>query len=144
MDLTSLVLCDAQPNHFDAIVRIEEEAGGSSLVVLTRGHALTEAIGRGHYVTVALHEGTVAGWIWFGTDMGRGAEEVGYIYRLAVTRPLARSGVGAALAGHAQSTLVARGVRRVRVTMDADNGDARTFFESRGYRLDAVTMERAL
>jgi ribosomal protein S18 acetylase RimI-like enzyme len=77
-------------------------------------------------------------------DLGRGAEEVGYIYRVAVTRPLAGSGIGAALLAYAQSTLAARGVTRVRTTVDADNEDARTFFESRGYRVDAVTMERAL
>jgi ribosomal protein S18 acetylase RimI-like enzyme len=144
MDLTSVTLCDAQPHHFDAIVRIEEEAGGSSLVVLTRGQALAEAMGRGHYVTVALHDDDVAGWIWFGVDLGRGAEEVGYVYRVAVTRPLARSGIGVALLAHAQATLAARGVVRVRTTVDAENVDARAFFESRGYRLDAVTMERAL
>ena len=144
MDLTSLVFCEAQPRHFDAIVRMEEEAGGSSLVVLTGGHALAEAIGRGHYVTVAIHEDEVAGWIWFGVDMGRGAEEVGYVYRVAVTRPRARSGVGAALLAHAQSTLAARGVTRVRTTVDADNEDARAFFESLGYRIDSLTMERAL
>ncbi len=143
MDL-ALALCEAQPHHFDAIVRIEQESGVGSIVALTRGHALAEAIGRGHHVTVATVDGTVAGWIWFGTDMGRGAEEVGYVYRVAVARSHARSGIGAALLAHAQVTLAARGVTRVRATVDAGRHDARAFFERSGYRVDAVTMERPL
>ena len=61
-----------------------------------------------------------------------------------MTRPYAGSGVGKSLLTHAHSTLAARGVTRVRATVDADNEDGRAFFESRGYRMDAVTLERAL
>lgn len=144
MGETGIALVEATRQHVDAIVRIEREAGGRSLVALTYGHALIEALERGHYVTVALAGAEVAGWIWYATDVGRGSEEVGQIFRVAVARRHARSGVGRALMEHAQATLAARAVTRIRVTVDSEDEAARAFLARLGYAVDAVTMERAL
>jgi len=139
-----IALVEATPEHIDAIVQIEREAGGRSLVALTHGHAVVEALERGHQVTVALAGGEVAGWIWYSTDLGRGAEEVGQILRVAVAQGHVRSGVGRALVEHAQATLAGRAITRVRITVDGDDAESRAFFARLGYAVDAVMMERAL
>lgn len=144
MDRARITLVEATQEHIDAIVGVEREAAGSSLVALTHGHAVREALDRGHYVTVAIDEGEVAGWIWYGTDLGRGAEEVGQIFRVAVAARHAGRGVGRTLLEHAQATLAARGIMRVRITVDAGDEGARAFFERLGYSVDAVSMERPL
>ena len=79
------VIVEAEPPHFAAIVRIEREGAAGSLVALTEGHALAEAMQRGHHVAVALIDGEVAGWVWFGASLARGGEEIGQVYRVAVT-----------------------------------------------------------
>ncbi len=91
MDAAALTFVDATREHFDAIVRIERAAGGPSLVALTDGLALDEALERGHHVTVALDGDTVAGWIWFSVDGGRGGEEIGQLFRVAVAPERARA-----------------------------------------------------
>lgn len=144
MDSVSLSLAEATPQHFDAILRIERASSGGSLVALTHGHALAEALERGHSLAVALVDDEVAGWIWFATDMGRGSEEVGQIFRVAVGQQHARAGIGRSLIEHAQAALAGRGVSRVRLTLDAADEDARSFFQRMGYAVDSVSMERAL
>ena len=144
MDADALTFVDATREHFDAIVRIERAAGGSSLVALTEGQALDEALRRGHYVTVALDGDTVAGWIWFSVDGGRGGEEIGQLFRVAVAPERARSGVGRALVEHAQAALAARACTRMRVTLSGHDEATRAFLASIGYEVDAVIMERPL
>lgn len=144
MDRPEITLVEATRKHVDAIVQIERAAGGRSLVALTHGQAVVEALERGHYVTVALAGNEVAGWIWYATDLGRGAEEAGQIFRVAVAEDHVRSGVGRALMEHAQATLAARDVKRVRVTVGGEDAEARAFVARLGYAVDAVMMERAL
>lgn len=139
-----LAFTDATPEHFPAILSIEREAGDGSLVVLTNGHALTEALERGHHVIVALDGGEVAGWIWFSIDGSRGGEDVGHLHRVAVATEHTRIGIGRALVSYAQALLAARGCTRLRVTLAADDETARAFFASAGYRVDAMIVERAL
>ncbi len=144
MDLRALTFVDAAPQHFDAIERIEREAGGSSLVALTAGLAIEEAVRRGHYVIVALDVADVAGWVWFSVDGARGGEEVAQMFRVAVAPERRRSGVGRALVEHAQAVLAARDCTRVRVTLPAGDEVSRAFLASLGYAVDALTMERPL
>lgn len=144
MDASALTFVDAKPEYFDAIVRLERAAGGSSLVALTEGQALDEALGRGHYLTVALDGDAVAGWIWFSVDNSRGGEEIGQLFRVAVAPERAHSGVGRALVEHAQATLAARACTRIRATLTGDDEATRAFLSSMGYGVDAVIMERLL
>jgi predicted N-acetyltransferase YhbS len=144
MERPSLTFADATSDHFDAITRLEREAGGSSIVALTEGLALDEALRRGHYVIVALDAGEVAGWIWFSVDGSRGGEEVGQVFRVAVAPGRKRGGVGGSLVEHAQAVLTARRCTRVRFTLPGDDDETRAFLARLGYAVDAVTMERAL
>ncbi len=144
MDRPALTFIDATPEHFDAIVRIEREAGGGSLVVLTDGLALDEALRRGHDVIVVLADGDVAGWIWFTVDAARGGEDVGQVFRVAVARAHLRNGVGSALVKQAQTILARRQCTRVRFTLPGDDGATRAFLARLGYAVDAVIMERPL
>jgi ribosomal protein S18 acetylase RimI-like enzyme len=144
MDRNALTFAHATREHFAAIVRIERAAGGSSLVALTEGLALDEALQRGHYVTVALAGDAVAGWSWFSVDGSRGGEEIGQLFRVAVAPEHARSGIGRALVEHAQATLAARGCTRMRATLSGDDEATRAFLAAIGYEVDAVTMERPL
>ena len=139
-----LAFADATPSHFAAIVRIERESGAGSLVALTEGHALAEALERGHYVTVALNAGEVAGWIWYAVDGARGGEETCQVVRIAAARQRQRTGVGRALLAHAQAVLAARDCTRVRLTLAGEDEGTRAFLTSLGYRVDAMTMQRPL
>ena len=140
-----IAIVDATPQHFPAIVRIERAAGEGSVVALTEGHALDEALQRGHYVLVALVNTDVVGWIWFSVDGARGGEEIGQLYRVTVDDAAqARSGIGHALVEHAQALLAARHCTRMRVVLAADDAATRTLLTGLGYELDAVIMERAL
>lgn len=144
MTTAAVTFVDATPAHFAAIVRIERAAGGPSLVALTEGQALDEALQRGHYVSVALDGDDVAGWIWFSIDGSRGGEEIGQLYRVAVAPERVRTGIGRALIEHAQATLAARNCTRVRATLTGDDAATRAFLAPIGYAVDAVIMERAL
>ena len=144
MERPALTFIDATPEHFDAIVRLEREAGGSSLVVLTEGLALDEALRRGHDVVVAMADGVIAGWIWFSVDNARGGEDVGQVLRVAVARVRLRNGVGSALVEHAHAILAGRRCTRVRFTLPGDDGATRAFLTKLGYAVDAVIMERPL
>lgn len=141
MNNSNPVIVDAAPPHFAAIVRIERESAAGSLVALTEGHALAEAMQRGYHVTVALIDGEVAGWAWFGTSLERGGEEIGQVYRIAVTASAQRMGAGRALVSHARARLAERGVQRVRATVEGGAAGVRAFFEATGFAVDAVMME---
>jgi ribosomal protein S18 acetylase RimI-like enzyme len=141
---STLTIVDATREHFAAIVRIERASGGSSLVALTEGGALDEALQRGHDIAVALDGDDIAGWIWFATDGSRGGEEIGQLFRVAVASNRARSGIGRALLEHAQSVLAAQNCTRMRATLISTDDDTRAFLASMGYAVDAVIMERAL
>ncbi|MBI5285005.1 MAG: GNAT family N-acetyltransferase [Chloroflexi bacterium] len=139
-----LTFIDGTPEHFEAIIGMEREVGGSSLVVLTEGLALDEALRRGHYNINALADGEVAGWIWFSVDGARGGEDVGQVFRVAVARAHLRTGVGGALVEHAHAILARRQCTRVRFTLPGDDGATRAFLAELGYAVDAVIMERLL
>ena len=144
MDLPALTFADAAPHHFDAILRIERDAGSASVIALTAGRALEEALSRGHYVIVALDAGDVAGWAWFTVDGSRGGEEVAQLFRVAVAADRRRTGVGRALVEHAQSMLAERNCTRMRAVLADDDGATRAFLGALGYAVDSVTMERTL
>lgn len=144
MDRLGLTFADATPHHFDAILRIERDAGLSSVIALTAGQALEEAIRRGHWVIVALERGDVAGWVWFTIDASRGGEEVAQLFRVAVDPDRRRRGVGRAIVEHAQSMLAERNCTRMRAAIAGDDNTARAFLGALGYAIDAVVMERPL
>ncbi|TAK64407.1 MAG: GNAT family N-acetyltransferase [Dehalococcoidia bacterium] len=144
MDRPALTFADAAPRHFDAILRIERDAGPSSVVTLTAGQALEEALERGHYVLVALDADDVAGWAWFTVDGSRGGEEVAQLFRVAVAAERRRTGVGRALIEHAQAVLAERDCTRMRAALAGDDHVARSFLAALGYAVDTVTMERPL
>lgn len=137
----SIEIIEAGPEHYVDIVSIERESATGSLVALTEGHALSEASARGHHVVVAVTNGAVAGWAWFGRSLERGAEEVGQVYRIAVKRDARRTGAGAAMLAHVRAELNALGIRRIRATLPGDDADTRAFFEASGFVVDAVIME---
>lgn len=141
--IASVTIADATPAHFSAIALIERESPSGSLVALTGATALDEAFARGHYLVVALDGGAVVGWAWFSVDAGRGGEEIGILYRIAVAADRRRQGLGRALLDHVRDTLAARTCTRLRVTF-ADDDAARPFFGAAGFALDAITMERPL
>ncbi len=144
MDRPALRFVDASRQHFDAILRIERDAGPSSVIALTAGRALEEALARGHYVIVALDAGEAAGWAWFTVDGSRGGEEVAQLFRVAVAADRRRSGVGRALVEHAHAILAARDCTRMRAALASDDDATRAFLGALGYAVEAVTMERPL
>jgi GNAT superfamily N-acetyltransferase len=144
MDRPALTFSDAAPHHFDAILRIERDAGRSSVIALTAGQAIEEALARGHYVIVALDAGDVAGWAWFSVDGSRGGEEVAQLFRVAVAADRRRTGIGRALVEHAQSMLAERNCTRMRAVLADDDDATRAFLGALGYAVDSVTMERPL
>ena len=139
----AVTIADAIPAHFAAVIAIEREAGGQSLVALTEGHALQEALNRGHWLAVALEGDAVVGWIWFTVEL-TGGENVGRIFRVAVSRERHRRGVGRALVEHARDVLRERHCTRVRLTIDGGDEGARAFFAATGFALDAIAMESPL
>jgi ribosomal protein S18 acetylase RimI-like enzyme len=143
VETDAITLAPASEAHFDAIFRLERQAG-RSLVTLTEGHALREAHARGHELIVALAGGNVVGWIWYGRSLERGAEEIGQIYRVAVAPDSRRSGVGRALIARAVQDLSARGCSRVQATLGAGDGAARALFADAGFAVDTIVMERPL
>ena len=144
MDRPALTFADAAPQHFDAILRIERDAGRSSVVALTAGRAIEEALARGHYVIVAMDADVVAGWAWFTVDGSRGGEDVAQLLRVAVAAERRRMGVGRALVEHAQSILAERNCSRMRAVLADDDAATRAFLGALGYSADSVTMERLL
>jgi ribosomal protein S18 acetylase RimI-like enzyme len=143
VDTDAITLAPASEAHFEAILRLEREAR-RSLIALTEGHALREAHARGHEIIVALVHGSVAGWIWYGRSLERGAEEIGQIYRVAVAKDARRAGVARALVSHAATELAAVGCTRVRATVEADDEAARAVFADAAFAIEALTMEREL
>lgn len=93
---------------------------------------------------VAMHAGAVAGWIWFGRSLERGGEEIGLIYRVAVSREARRAGAGRALLARAGADLAEYGCTRVRATVDGGDESARALFEGAGFVVDSLVMEREL
>jgi ribosomal protein S18 acetylase RimI-like enzyme len=144
MDRPALTFVDAAPHHFDAILRIERDVGPASVIALTAGRALHEAVARGHHVVIALDGTDVAGWAWFTIDGSRGGDEVAQLFRVAVAAGRRRSGVGRALVEHVQGILAERTCTRVRASLDGSDDAARGFFGALGYAVDSVTMERLL
>jgi GNAT superfamily N-acetyltransferase len=144
MDASALTFADAAPQHFGAILRIERDAGPGSVIALTAGRAIEEAISRGHYVIVALDADDVAGWAWFTVDGSRGGEEVAQLFRVAVAADRRRAGVGRALVEHAQSLLAERNCTRMRASLAGDDAATRAFLSALGYAVDTVMMERPL
>ena len=134
----------ATQEHFDAIVQIERRAGGGSVVALTGGRALQEALDRGHWVIVALDGGSVVGWAWFSVELDRGGEYTGQIFRIGVEAAARRAGVATALLEHARTVFAGREVVRVRAVLDGADAEAQAFFEAAGFAQASVTMERPL
>jgi ribosomal protein S18 acetylase RimI-like enzyme len=137
-------ITEATAEHFRAIVEIERAASEGSVVALTNGASLQQALDRGHWLGVALDADTVRGWIWFSIELGRSGEYVGQIFRVAVAQHARRAGVGTALIDHANRIFTERSVASVRITVPSEDEGARMFFEAAGLRPQALTMERRL
>ena len=144
MTTSTVSIAEATSEHFGAIVEIERACGKGSVVALTNGAALQQALDRGHWLAVALDGEAVRGWIWFSIELGRGGEYVGQIFRLAVAPDVHRAGVGTALMEHANMVFAQRAVASVRITVSSGDEGARLFFEAAGYAPEALTMERRL
>lgn len=144
MTAPALAIVPAAAAHVDAIVAIERDTGGASVVALTHGHAVREAIARGHDVIIALDGETVAGWAWFTLEAGRGGDPVGQLYRVAVATGARRGGTGAALVSHVRATLRARGCTLLRATIGAADPGALAFFRASGFAEDAIIVEAPL
>jgi ribosomal protein S18 acetylase RimI-like enzyme len=141
---STVSIAEATSEHFRAIVEIERACGKGSVVALTNGAALQQALDRGHWVAVALDAAAVRGWIWFSIELGRSGEYVGQIFRVAVPQDARRAGVGTALMRHADLVFAERSVASVRITVPFEDEAARMFFEAVGLRPEALTMERRL
>jgi ribosomal protein S18 acetylase RimI-like enzyme len=139
----AITLREATPADFDAIVRIERTSASGSIVALTGADALAQALERGHWLIAATVGGEAVGWAWFAIELVSG-ENVGRLYRVAVSETHRRRGVGAALVAHARDVFASRGCTRVRLTLDSDDEGARAFFERAGFRIDAITMDQPL
>lgn len=134
----------AGPAHVAAIVAIERGLPGRSIVALTHGLAVEEALTRGHGVAVAIEGDTVAGWVWWTVEDARGGERTGQLSRVAIAPAHRLRGHGRTLVAHALAAMRADGARSVRLAIDADDANARAFFEHLGFAPAAVTMERPL
>ena len=144
MTTRTFSVAEATAEHFHAIVEIERATGEGSVVALTEGAALQQALDRGHWLAVALDGEAVSGWIWFSIELGRSGEYVGQIFRVAVPQDARRAGVGTALIDHANMVFAERVVASVRITVSSGDEGARLFFEAAGYAPEALTMERRL
>ena len=143
--IDGIVMVAATPVHFEAIVAIERARGGGSVVAMTHGHALSEAIERGHIVAVGLSGGDVAGWIWCSVDDSRGGESVGQLHCVGVVRDRGDvAATGLALVEHVRTLLAERGCTHMRTTLAGDDAETATLLTSAGFAVDAVIMRRAL
>ena len=70
----------------------------------------------------------------------------GYLYHVAVTTPLRRTGLGSAIVRTALESLAASGVRKCHAMVFADNESGRSFWEHVGWvpRSDLVVFSRDL
>ncbi len=144
MTTRTILIVEATAEHFEAIVAIEGASGDGSVVLLTNGAALQQALDRGHWLAVALDNGAVVGWVWFSIELGRAGEYVGQVFRIAIAQDARRGGVGTALLEHANAVFAERDVASIRITLSHDDDGARAFFEAAGLRPDTLTMERRL
>jgi ribosomal protein S18 acetylase RimI-like enzyme len=144
MGPAAITIAAADRSHTAAIVAIERELPGSSIVALTHGRAVEEALARGHGVVVALAGGVVAGWAWWSVEDARGGEVVGQISRIAVAPAHRRIGIGRVLAERIVALMREQGATAVRLSVDADAGDAVAFFTSIGFAPSVVAMEQSL
>jgi hypothetical protein len=135
----SLIVMDAADEHFAAIVEIERSAGEDSVVALTEGHALREALDRGHHVVVALDGTAVRGWAWFTTSLERGSEEIGLILRVR-THDEDYGTIELELLRHVSEALSDRGIRLARATLAGDDR-RRPLYQEFGFEVSALTME---
>jgi ribosomal protein S18 acetylase RimI-like enzyme len=141
--LSSLSLVEASPEHFPTIVRIERQSPSRSIVAATEGHALYEALERGHWVCVAMRNDDVVGWIWFTVELV-GGEHIGSVLRIAVDRDARRRGAGTALLAHARRLFEERACTRMRLSVAGEDEGARAFFASAGFTVDAIHMDAPL
>lgn len=144
MTAPAIAIVPATAEHVDAIIAIERNSGDASVVALTHGHAVREAMARGHDVIVALDGAEVTGWAWFTAEDARGGDTVGQLYRVAVASGARRDGIGTALLARVRAALRDRGCARVRATIGATDGDALTFMRAAGFADDAIVVEAAL
>jgi ribosomal protein S18 acetylase RimI-like enzyme len=86
------------------------------------------------------------GFVMFGPESGSYEQDVerGVVRNIYVRPAFRGDGVGAALLEAAERSLAERGVDVVSLEAMADNGDARRFYERRGYREHRVEFEKEL
>jgi ribosomal protein S18 acetylase RimI-like enzyme len=140
----SITITAAETSHVAAIVAIERAIPGGSIVALTHGRAVEEAIARGHGVAVALDSEEVIGWAWWSVEDARGGERIGQLSRIAVAPAHRRIGIGRALAERALVAMREHGATAVRLSADTADADAVAFFASIGFAPSVITMEQAL
>jgi RimJ/RimL family protein N-acetyltransferase len=143
--IESIVLVDATPAHFEAIIAMERAQSARSIVALTHGHALTEALERGHIVVVALAGDAVVGWIWCSIDDTRGGESVGQLHGVSTDRGQpGAAAAGRALIEHARAILTDGGCARMRTTLAGDDAGTAALLAGLGFAVEAVIMQRPL
>jgi ribosomal protein S18 acetylase RimI-like enzyme len=85
------------------------------------------------FVAVREEDGAVVGTAMAGYDGHRG-----WLYSLAVANEARRLGIGTRLVRHAESALAAMGCLKLNLQVLADKPEVIAFYDSLGYRADAV------
>jgi ribosomal protein S18 acetylase RimI-like enzyme len=85
------------------------------------------------FVATRGESGALVGTVMAGYDGHRG-----WLYSLAVDPGARRLGIGTRLVRHAETALAARGCPKLNLQVLHDKADVLAFYESLGYRADAV------
>ncbi|HEX7746814.1 MAG TPA: GNAT family N-acetyltransferase [Micromonosporaceae bacterium] len=93
-----------------------------------------------HLMTVAEHDGQLAGFTYLGPDED-GDPDAGELYAIHLDPDLQARGIGRALMVDALAELHRRGFRRALLWVLTGNTHARRFYERGGWRLDGTHRE---
>lgn len=101
-----------------------------------RAESIASAIARGETYLMYAHDRAIAtiSLQWSDDLMWPGAEDAGYVYRLAVARTDHGKDVGRILLTWAESTIAKRPRRFARLDCACDNPALRRYYEGAGYR----------
>lgn len=94
-------------------------------------------------VRVAEHDGEVIGYIWF-RMLNSTVGKFGRVEHIFVVEEYRSRGVGKKLMQVAEEYLRGHGMRKVKVTVTAKNGEAVSLYENIGYDVRRFVMEKDL